>query len=134
MDPFCVLGVTASLITCIQLSGALLKRVGPSDYSKKELNHVLKALYGFRGAYEGIKSYLELNEDDEARLSTLKELEAPLRDCKVALEFLEERLRNVNFVGKYIVGSLWDGRFRRLLQRLEDAKGLFELALHADQQ
>jgi hypothetical protein len=134
MDPFSVLGVTGSIIACVQLAGTLLKRVGPSDHSKKDLNSILKVLYGFRGAYEGIKSYYALNEEDEARLSALKELEGPLRDCKVALEVLEERLKSVNFVGQYIVGSFWDRRLRKLLQRLEDAKDLFELALHADQQ
>jgi hypothetical protein len=134
MDPFSVLGVTASIIACIQLTGALLKRVGPSRHSKKDLNRTLTVICGFRGAYEGLKSHLEYNEEDEVRLSALQHLEAPLRDCKQALEGLEERLKTVSFVGQHIVGSFWDRRLKGWLQMLEGAKELFELALHADQQ
>ena len=51
MEPFGVLGVAASSISCIKLLDGLLKAVGPSDHSKEDLIHVLKAVYGFRGAY-----------------------------------------------------------------------------------
>src|SRR6266536_5043226 len=129
MDPFGVLGVAASVISCVQLTGALLKRVGPSDHSKKDLHRILKVVCGFRGAYDGLKSLLEFNEEDHARLSALQHLEEPLRDCKGALQVLEERLRSVNFVGQYIIGTFWDGKLKTCLQRLEDAKELFELAL-----
>jgi hypothetical protein len=134
MDPFGVLGVTASVIACVQLTGALLKRVGPSDHGKKDLNRILKSICGFRGAYDGLKSHLEFNEEDQARLSTLQHLEEPLRDCKQTLEVLEKRLKTVRFVGQYIIGNFWDGRLKKCLHRLENAKELFELALHADQQ
>jgi len=133
MDPFSVLGVTASIIACIQLTGTLLRRVRPSHHSKKDLNRILTVICGFRGAYDSLKSYLEFNEEDEARLSTLQHLEAPLQDCKQVLEGLEERLKAVSFVEQYMVGSFWDRRLKEWLHRLEGAKRLFELALHADQ-
>lgn len=62
MEPFGVLGVAASIISCVQLTGALLKRagVGPSDHSKKDLNGILKTICGFSGAHEGLKTILLL--------------------------------------------------------------------------
>ena len=134
MDPLGILGVTASIIACIQLSGSLLKRIGPSNYSKKDLNNVLISLYAFRGAYEGLRLHLELNGEDEARLSALQHLEQPLSECKRALDKIEKRLRNLNFIGQHVIGSFWDGGMKKCLQRLDEAKELFELALHADQQ
>jgi hypothetical protein len=134
MDPFSVLGVAASVISCVQLTGALLKRVGPSGHSKKNLHHILKVVCGFRGAYDGLKSLLEFNEEDHSRLTALQHLEEPLRDCKRALQVLEDRLKNLNFVGQYMVGVLWDRKVEECLQRLEDGKELLELALHVDHQ
>ena len=134
MDPFTILGVTASIIACIQLTGNLLKRIGPSDHCKAELNRVLKIVSGFSGAYEGLKVHLEFNEKDEARLSMPHHLEEPLQRSKQALDTLEERLKTVGFIGQYIIGSTWDTKLRRCLQRLDDAKDLFELAMLADQQ
>lgn len=49
MEPFGVLG-------CVQLTGALIKRVGPSDHSKKDLNEISIAICGFQCAYGGLIS------------------------------------------------------------------------------
>lgn len=133
MDPFGILGVAASIMTCVQLTRGLLKRVGPSDHSKKDLNAISIAICGFQGAYEGLKTYLQLHEEDETRLSALQHLEEPLRDCKRTLDLLEKRLKSTNFVGQYMIGTLWDAKLKRGLKRLQDAKKLFEIALHVDQ-
>ena len=133
MDPFGVLGVTASIIACIELTGKLLKRVGPSNHNKADLDRILQVVSGFNGAYEGIKLCLQYNEKDHARLSMLQHLKDPLKDTKEVLKSLENRLKNVRIAGQYIVGSHWDGKFKKQLKRLEDAKALFELAMHADQ-
>lgn len=134
MEPFGILGVAASIITCVQLTGALLKRVGPSDHSKKDLNEILKAILGFKGAYENLEISLRLNEEDESRLLALQHLEAPLRHSKRVLDLLEKRLESPNFLGQYIVGVLWDAKLKRSLKELQDTKTLFEIALDADQQ
>jgi hypothetical protein len=134
MDPLGVLGVTASVIACIQLSESILKRVGPSKFDVKDLKKVQMSLYSFRGAYESLKLHLQLNEEDEARLSALQHLRTPLEDCKYALELIEKRLKNSTFLGKYVIGKIWDGKMQRCLQRLEEGKALFELTLQADQQ
>lgn len=133
MEPFGVLGVAASIIACIQLTGTLLKRVGPSDHSKKDLNGILKTICGFKGAYEGLTTSLQLNEEDETRLSALQHLEEPLRDCKRVLDLLEKRLESTNFFGQHVLGSLWDGKLKRGLKILQDAKTLFEITFDGDQ-
>jgi DNA-binding transcriptional MerR regulator len=97
------------------------------------LNRVLRAIIGFKGAYEGLKLQLEYNEQDEARLSAIQHLEQPLKECKAVLDHLQDRLKNVNFVGQYLVGSLWDRTIKKGLKRLEGAKELLDLAMHADQ-
>lgn len=76
---------------------------------------------------------MRLNEEDKTRLSALQHLEEPLRDCKQTLDLLKKRLESTNFVGQYIVGTLWDAKLKRSLKRLQDAKTLFEIALNADQ-
>ena len=131
MDPVTAVGLAASIIACIQLTGTLLKRVGPSDHNKSDLTRIQKVVYGFHGAYQGLKLHLEINEEDRTRLSEL-DLEGSLRVCKEVLDVLQQRLRTVTFVGQYIVGRLWDGKLKKCVKRLEDAKELFELALHAD--
>ena len=134
MDPFSVLGVTASIIACIQLTGTLLKHVGPSSHGRADLNRILQVVSGFNGAYEGLKLSLQFNETDHTRMSTLQHLEGPLRDSRAALELLQNRLENLGRLGQYIIGSTWDGKLKNCLKRLEDSKALFELAMHADQQ
>lgn len=134
MDPFSILGVAASIFTCVQLTGALLKQVGPSDHSKKDLNTILKAICGFSGAYEGLRTTLQLNEEDETRLLALQHLEEPLRDCKIVLDLLEKKLKSPSFFGRYMVGNLWDANLKRGLKILQEAKTLFEISLDADRQ
>ena len=134
MDPLTILGMTGSVIACIQLTGKLLQRVQPSDHSKKELQHIFRDLCGFQGACEGLKSYLEFNEEDEVRLSAFQRLQEPLRDCKAALALLEDRLKTMGFIGQYIVGGSWDKKLKRALQNLEETRILFQLVLLGDQQ
>lgn len=134
MDPFGVLGVTASIITCMQLTDSMLQRAGPSDHNRADLKRILQVVNGFRGAFEGLKLCLQFNENDHARLSTLQHLEGPLKDSKAILEFLQKRLENLRFMDQFILGKLWDRKLKKLLERLEDAKALFELAMHSDQQ
>ena len=131
MYPITAVGLAASIIACIQLTGTPLKRVGPLDHNKNDPIHIKRVVYGIHGAYEGLKLHLEINKEDRARLSQL-DLEGSLRVCKEVLDALNERLRTVTYVGQYIVERLWDGKLKKSVKRLEDAKELFDLALHAD--
>ena len=111
-----------------------LKRVGPSDHSKKDLNRISKAISGFSGAYEGLKTSQLLNEEDETRLSAFQQLAEPLRWCKRVLDLLEDRLKSPNLFGRYLVRNPRDARLKRSIKVFQDAKALFEIAPDADQQ
>jgi hypothetical protein len=133
MDPVTILGVTASIIACIQLTKTLLNRVGPSSHSKDDLNRILDTINGFQGSYTELQSFLKINEEDEARLSALQHLEKPLQKCNEALEFLRKRLDGLNFIGQHVIGSVWDAKLKKCLERLSEAKDLFDLAMRRDQ-
>ena len=132
MDPFSALGVAASIIACLQLTGTLLKRVGPSDHNKKDLIRIAKTVEGFRDAYDDLKSRLEADPENEVRLTAFQRLEDPLRLSKETLDFLHQRLERLGFVGQHIVGLHWDTQFKKCLQRLDEAKKLLELARSED--
>ncbi|KAK3989426.1 ankyrin repeat-containing domain protein [Cladorrhinum sp. PSN332] len=133
MDPITALGVTSGIIACIQLSGSVIKQLGPSSNSRDDLNKILKTLCGFKGAFDGVKTLIEANNDDQDRLSTLQHIEEPLKACQESLDLIQERLKQTSFLGKYVVGKVWDGRLRKALKSLDDAKDLLELCMCADQ-
>ena len=132
MDPVTALGVTASLIACLQLTGTLLKRFGPSDHSTTDLNRIWKTIQGFQESCNDLKSHLGADPENEGRLSTYQHLDEPLRLCRKALEFLQKRLESRHFIGQYLVGNKWDSKLKKCQQRLDEAKDLLKLALCGD--
>ena len=133
MDPFSVLGVAASIISCIQLTEKLLNRVGPSSHSKGDLNRILNTINGFRRSYDIFKLFLEINEEDQVRLFALQHLKEPLQKCNEALETLRKRLDGVTFIGQHLVGIAWDTKLKKCLKRLSEANELLKLAMSKDQ-
>lgn len=127
-----VLAVTASLIACIQLASTLAKRLGPSSRDKDDLTRILATLCSFHGALEGLKTYMEFNAQDSARMTAMQHLDQPLQDCKDALDMVNSQLKSVKLVGKYIVGKFWDGKLDKCLKKLDEAKQLLELSMHSD--
>jgi hypothetical protein len=77
---------------------------------------------------------LQYSEDDDSRADLLKHLEQPAKECKLVLGCIRERLENANFVRQYILGSRFDEKFKRCIERLKDEKELFELMMEVDQQ
>lgn len=132
MDPITVLGVTASIIACLKLTGPLLKKFGPSDHSKTDLSRILKTIQGFQDSCNELKSHLDAHPENEARFSTYQRLDEPLLLCREALEFLHKRLESLNFIGQHVVGNKWDFKLKKCLQRLDEAKDLLKLALRKD--
>lgn len=128
MDPVTVLSVTASLIACLQLTGTLLKRFGPSDHSKEDLKRILKTIEGFQDSCNDLKLHLEADPENEARLSAHRRLDEPLRLSKETLTFLHKRLDRLDFIGQHVVGIRWDAKLKKSLQRLDEAKDLLKLA------
>jgi hypothetical protein len=135
MDPVSALGLAASVIAVIQLTGALIKPVtsslGPSENDEKELKRLLATVTGFQIAYNNLEQYLKSNPVTTEIL--LKAIQQPIRECKEALSELKLRLSTMTFVRKHLIGRKWDNGFQRLRKCLNDAKQLFDVVLQGDQ-
>lgn len=135
MDPISALGLAASIIAVLQLTSALMKpatsALGPSENDEKELNRLLTTMTGFQVAYNNIEQYLKSNPGTANTLLTA--IQQPIRDCKVVLAQLKLRLSNMTFVRKHITGKKWDKEFKCLVERLDDARQLFDVILQGDQ-
>ncbi len=131
------IGLVASVIAIVQLSGACLKLslkpLGPSSYKPERLQSLSASLYGFNGTIRNLQTHLEIFEDDQARLDTLNHLQEPLMRCREALQLLSLRLQSDGFFAQYIMGSRFDKKFDLCLMVLNDAKKLLELSLQCDQ-
>ena len=132
------LSVAANIIAVVQLTAVCLKVskrfLGPSQYSSASLDAISKSLYTFNGTIKNLQTNYEINEDDQARLDALNHLAKPLKRCEDALEIIRERLQNATFLGRYVVGKRFDRKLKNTLQDIEEARKLFEIALHSDQQ
>jgi hypothetical protein len=130
--------VAANIIAVVQLTAVCLKLskkfLGPSQYSSASLDSISKSLYAFNGTIKNLQTNYEINEDDQARLDALNYLAKPLKRCEEALEIIRERLQNATFLGRYVVGERFDRKLKNTLQDMEEARKLFEIALHSYQQ
>jgi hypothetical protein len=131
------LSLAASIIAVIQLAGSCLKLsrkfLGPSEFGSSSLASMTAALYGFNGAVKSFQTYLEIYDDDEARLSSLETLKPVLKQCEEALHIIEDFVGKSSFIEKHVIGSKFDSRVKSSLKALDGAKELFILALHTDQ-
>ena len=132
------LSLAASVIAVIQLARSCLKlsrkSVGPSEFGSSDLSSMTIALYGFNGIIKSFQTHLEVYEDDEARLRSLDYLEPVLTQCEKALRIIEDFVGKNSFIGKHIVGPRFDNKLKASLKALDNAKELFMLALHTNQQ
>jgi hypothetical protein len=130
-------GLVASVIAIVQLTGACLKLgsklTGPSSYKPERLRSLSTILYNFNGTIKNLQTHLEIHEDDQARLNTLTYLQEPLMRCREALQLLSSRMQSDGLFALYIMGSRFDKKVDLCLRVLNDAKGLLELALQCDQ-
>ncbi len=92
MDPVSALGLTASIIAVIQITTKLLKNVSPSEHSRQDLNRLLGTISGLKGVYEGLELHLQCSEEGELRNALLRQLEEPIKDCKLVLQCLNRGL------------------------------------------
>lgn len=139
MDPLSALGVAASVISVVGMTASCLKLcskimgLGPSQHTSDDLKSISDMLYQFNGSIKNLQTHLELCEEDQARLSALKELKTPLADCEVALKVLQDHLKGPR-LGRYLVGAGFDSKIKRSLNALEHSRALFVETLRADQQ
>ncbi|PQE33508.1 hypothetical protein CJF32_00003381 [Rutstroemia sp. NJR-2017a WRK4] len=133
MDPFSALGVAASIIACIQLSQSLLKKLGPSAHRSQDLKLILRTMMQFRKAYETLKEYAELDESEEIRLATFRQVEEPLKECKDIIDNVVERLEKNSFLKQWVTGSAWDRKLQKCMSRLNEVRLLLDMAMQSDQ-
>ncbi len=130
--------VAACIIAVIQLTEVCLKLgkkfFGPSQRNSADLRKLSQSLYSFNGTVRNLQAHYKINGDDKARLDALNHLEKPLKQCEVVLDIVSKRLEHVDFLGQYVVGKSFDRKLQKHLDALEDARDLFELALHSDNQ
>ena len=92
-------------------------------------------LYAFNGVVKTFQTHLEIHADDEARLVSLGYLIPVTKRCSNALNVIEEFMERPRFSGKHLIlGPRFDRKLKLSLGVLDDAKGLFILAIHSDQQ
>lgn len=131
------LSLAASVIAVIQLAGSCLKLsrkfLGPSEFGSSDLSSMIIDLYGFNGVVKSFQTHLEIYEDDEAQLSSLKYLKPVLEQCQKALGTIEHFVGKSSFIGKHVIGPRFDCKLKASLKALDRAKELFTLAVHADQ-
>lgn len=132
------LTVAASIMAVIQLTNTCLKygtkHFGPSAHNSADLQSISQHLYSLHGILKNLETHLELHEEDAIRLNALGHLQEPLERCAEALKVVEERLKTINSIGKYVVGKHFDGKLRKALRMIEESQKLFTFALHSDHQ
>lgn len=135
MDPVTAIGLAASIIAVLQLTGALIKpaasSLGPSENDTRELERLLTTMTAFQTAYTNLEKYLKGTPGAAETLATT--IQQPIQECKAVLAELKLRLTSMTFVRKHIIGKKWDKSFNRLVKRLDDARQLFDVILQGDQ-
>lgn len=131
-----VLGIAASVVAVVQLTGACLKLskkwLGPSEFSTSELDTMIADLYAFNGVLRTFQTHLEIHSDDEPRILGLNHLTPVLHRCEGALTTIQEFMERSGVIGRYLLAPRFDRKLKLSLQILERAKGLLELAVSAD--
>ena len=131
------LGLVASIIAIVQLSGACLKLgskfLSPSAHRPERLQSLRTILYGFNGAIRNLQTFFEIHEDDQARLKALNHLQEPLTRCRETLHLLSSYLQDSSFISRYVTGTTFDKKLNSCLRVLNGSKELLELALTSDQ-
>ena len=131
-----VLGIAASVIAVVQLTGACLKLskkwLGPSEFSTSELNVMMADLYVFNGVLKSFQTHLEVHSDDETRILGLNHLTPVLHRCEEALKRIRDFMEESGVIGRHLLAPRFDRKLKLSLQILERAKGLLELAVSAD--
>lgn len=134
MDPISVAGLA---IAVAQVIAACLKSareyVGPSQHSSKYLQCIISDLFSFNGAIKNLQTELEVCEEDQARLLALDNLKEPLETSKRTLELIQNRLEDLTFVRKHVLGAQFDGKPKNYLRALQMSRTLFHEVLQMDQ-
>ncbi|TGO45312.1 hypothetical protein BCON_0403g00060 [Botryotinia convoluta] len=131
MDPVSVLGLTASIIACVQLAQALSKKVGPSEHNRTDLERMLKTLRRFLASYQGLKNIAAIDES-EGRFCLVEQAEQPWKECQEIINEVQQRLEE-NLFHRWVRGSSWDRKIKKCLSTFDDVREQFDIAIQSDQ-
>ncbi|THV43912.1 hypothetical protein BGAL_0817g00010 [Botrytis galanthina] len=132
MDPVSVLGLTASIIACIQLAQAFSKNVGLSEHNRTDLERMLKTLRRFLASYQGLKNIAAIDES-EGRFCLVEQAEQPWKDCQEIIKEVQQRLEEKNLFNRWVRGNSWDRKISKCLSRFDDIREQFDIAIQSDQ-
>ncbi|KAK8153639.1 hypothetical protein IWX90DRAFT_418808 [Phyllosticta citrichinensis] len=102
----------------------------------KELLTLAEKLKSYKGLIEMIKTQVELDGNDEKRLSALASIDGPLKTSQSAIEKLKHRLEKVQqekLLRKVFLGKIIDDETASVLKSFDEALPILRLALDADQ-
>jgi hypothetical protein len=142
MDP---LSITASAITILQVSGAVINacyayrcRV---KHASTDASRIVNELNSLRAAIDDLFQFVESEaaEKNQIHSSALKKLakpDGPLATCEAQLKDLEKKLEPKEGWKAARAALLWplkEGDVRRLLEDIDRTKSTVQLALASDQ-
>lgn len=105
MNPVSVLGLTASIIACIQLAQALSKEVGLSEHNRTDLERMLRTLRRFLASYQGLKNIAAIDESG-GRFCLVKQAEQPWKESQEIINEVQQRLEEKNLFNQWIRGGV----------------------------
>jgi hypothetical protein len=134
MDPF---SLTVGCVNILQVVTSCLKlaknHVGPSAMSSVEAGNLMKTLYEFHGVMGSFQTHLEMYDDDDMRMGTLKYLMPVVERAYESAKVIEEYLGSGRGA-KTFRGAKFDRKLKDSLKLLDEAGKLFKMAILADQQ
>ncbi|KAM0138466.1 hypothetical protein ACHAO1_003500 [Botrytis cinerea] len=132
MNPVSILGLTASIIACIQLAQALSKEVGLSEHNRTDLERMLRTLRRFLASYQGLKNIAAIDESG-GRFCLVKQAEQPWKESQEIINEVQQRLEEKNLFNQWIRGSSWDRKINKCLSKFDAIKEQFDIAIQSDQ-
>lgn len=131
-----MLGITASIVGLIQLSGKVASLgygyIGAVKRASADVQDLVDELISLSKVLIALRQFADDNPQSEA----LATLSGPLRGCTLELEKLERKLKPVDSTWRRMLGSLkWplkEAEMGQVIGRLERLKSLFVIALSTD--
>ncbi|KAK1965453.1 hypothetical protein LY78DRAFT_95383 [Colletotrichum sublineola] len=134
MDPFSLtagaIGIITAVASCLK---AIKKNIGPSAMSAPETEDMMKTLYEIHGVVGSFKAHLDLHDDDDDRMESLRYLMPVINRSSEALQAVKDYVSSGR-AEKAFRGTKFDKTLRVSLKRLDDASKVFSMAILSNQQ
>lgn len=133
-----VLGITASIVSILQLTGIVVKYLSDLSEASKECSRIILEISMVNGYLSSLQSILENPSSKDSWVATSRSLSlpnGPLDQLRAVMEKLAKRLKPACGMKKATKAILWPLRkedVKELLDTIERYKTLFILALQND--